>query len=328
MDSYRKKDDDTTHSIEDYEEDGIAAEEEEDGIAAEEEEDGIAAEQDRIAAEKDGVVARRMEPPKSKSKSDFDSAHITRRVVTLLSVLSSIPETGRGKTRRGERDTSGHELYTDSDRDIFDEEEEDTEEAPPPSSLISHTSSVSGEPIKRKRFMQRSPGLASPPPFKRQRRTQTASDTSMMAAKGFAERAKALVKTKKKLPVGAIGRLLCQHDIGADYNTFASNTLRGIRLDVEEGKSVARMLATVPEPSDSIVRQLLSIVEQQQSTIMGLTTVLDSCLAGMQQLEQQQADCTVTKSKELTLPEPTFLAYDNVTQVWRVPQLDVSEMED
>lgn len=45
----------------------------------------------------------------------------------------------------------------------------------------------------------------------------------------------------------------------------------------------------------------------------------------MQRLEQQQADYTATKSKELTLPEPTFLA---VTQVWRVPQLDVSEMED
>ncbi|VDP57533.1 unnamed protein product [Heligmosomoides polygyrus] len=48
----------------------------------------------------------------------------------------------------------------------------------------------------------------------------------------------------------------------------------------------------------------------------------------MQRLEQQQADYTATKSKEVTLSEPTFLAYDNVTQVWRVPQLDVSEMED
>ncbi|VDP05131.1 unnamed protein product [Heligmosomoides polygyrus] len=55
---------------------------------------------------------------------------------------------------------------------------------------------------------------------------------------------------------------------------------------------------------------------------------MDSCLAGMQRLEQQQADYTATKSKELTLPESIFLAYDNVTQVWRVPQLDVSEMKD
>ncbi|VDO62218.1 unnamed protein product [Heligmosomoides polygyrus] len=49
----------------------------------------------------------------------------------------------------GEFSVEGHELYADSDCDIFDEEGEDTVEAPP-SSLISHTSSVSGKPIKRK----------------------------------------------------------------------------------------------------------------------------------------------------------------------------------
>ncbi|VDP03498.1 unnamed protein product [Heligmosomoides polygyrus] len=132
--------------------------------------------------------------------------------------------------------------------------------------------------------------------------------------------------TKDKLPIGKLGLAICQHDILADYHTFISCKMGDVRPVVEEGKRIAQTLSSVQQPADLIVRQLMNVVLDQSNMIIGLTAAVDSCIVRLTQLQKQLAEAVssvVKKSPEAKLPEETCLAFENLTQLWRIPQLAV-----
>ncbi|VDO40998.1 unnamed protein product [Heligmosomoides polygyrus] len=134
--------------------------------------------------------------------------------------------------------------------------------------------------------------------------------------------------TKDKLPLGKLGLAICQHDILADYHTFISYKMGDVRPDVEEGKTIAQTLSSVQQPSDLIVRQLMNVIADQSNMIVGLTAAVDSCMVRLTRIETELADArssVVKKCQEAKLPEDTCLSFENLTQVWRIPQLDVRE---
>ncbi|VDO29271.1 unnamed protein product [Heligmosomoides polygyrus] len=132
--------------------------------------------------------------------------------------------------------------------------------------------------------------------------------------------------TKDKLPLGKLGLAICQHDILADYHTFISCKMGDVRPDVEEGKRIAQTLSSVQQPSDLALRQLMNVVSDQSNMIVGLTAAVDSCMVRLTQLQKQLAEAVssvVKKTPEAKLPEETCLAFENLTQLWRIPQLAV-----
>ncbi|VDO88854.1 unnamed protein product [Heligmosomoides polygyrus] len=146
------------------------------------------------------------------------------------------------------------------------------------------------------------------------------------ASAGFAEKTKNLLMTKDKLPLGKLGLAICQHDILADYHTFISCKMGDVRPDVEEGKRIAQTLSSVQQPSDLALRQLMNVVSDQSNMIVGLTAAVDSCMVRLTQLQKQLAEAVssvVKKTPEAKLPEETCLAFENLTQLWRIPQLAV-----
>ncbi|VDP27118.1 unnamed protein product [Heligmosomoides polygyrus] len=110
-----------------------------------------------------------------------------------------------------------------------------------------------------------------------------------------------------------------------------------VRPDVEEGKRIAQTLSSVQQSSDLIVRQLTNVIANQSNMIVGLTVALnpkpkflvgqvDSCMVRLTQLQKQLAEAVssvVKKSPEAKLPEGTCLGFENLTQLWRIPQLAV-----
>ncbi|VDO27298.1 unnamed protein product [Heligmosomoides polygyrus] len=165
---------------------------------------------------------------------------------------------------------------------------------------------------------------------------------------GFAEKTKSLLMTKDKLPLGKLGLAICQHDIPADYHTFISYKMGDVGPDVEEGKT--QTLSSVQLLSDLIVRQLMNVIADQSNMIVGVTAAVriisyclyflaepqtkifvgqvDSCIVRLTRIETELAGArssVVKKCQEAKLPEDTCLAFENLTQVWRIPQLEVQE---
>ncbi|VDO99061.1 unnamed protein product [Heligmosomoides polygyrus] len=108
--------------------------------------------------------------------------------------------------------------------------------------------------------------------------------------------------------------------------TFISCKMGDVRPDVEEGKRIAQTLSSVQQSSDLIVRQLMNVIADQSNMIVGLTAAVDSCMARLTQLQKQLTEAVssvVKKSPEAKLPEETCLAFENLTQLSRIPQLAV-----
>ncbi|VDP46874.1 unnamed protein product [Heligmosomoides polygyrus] len=135
--------------------------------------------------------------------------------------------------------------------------------------------------------------------------------------------------TKDKLPLGKLGLAICQHDILEDYHVgFPFLKIGDVRPDVEEGKTIAQTLSSVQQPSDLIVRQLMNVITDHSNMIVGFTAAVDSCMVRLTRIETELADArssVVKKCQEAKLPEDTCLSFENLTQVWRIPQLDVLE---
>ncbi|VDO19914.1 unnamed protein product [Heligmosomoides polygyrus] len=149
-----------------------------------------------------------------------------------------------------------------------------------------------------------------------------------LVSAAFAEKTKNLLMTKDKLSLGKLGLAICQHDILADYHTFISYKMGDVRPDIEKGKTVAQTMSRVQPSSDFIVRQLMNVIADQSNMIVGLTAAVDSCIVRLTRIETELADgrsSVVKKCQEAKLHEDTCLAFENLTQVWRIPQLAVQE---
>lgn len=154
---------------------------------------------------------------------------------------------------------------------------------------------------------------------------------SSSARAKFAERTKNLLRMKDKFPLGKLGLAISQHDMLADYHTFVFHKMGDVRPDIEEGKSIAQRLSDVPQSSDLIVRQLMNIIADQSNMIIGLTAAVDSCMLRLGRVERELAEArspVEKKSQESKLPEETCLAFENLTQMWHIPQLPLREWPD
>ncbi|VDP11771.1 unnamed protein product [Heligmosomoides polygyrus] len=76
-------------------------------------------------------------------------------------------------------------------------------------------------------------------------------------------------------------------------------------------KSIAKSLSKLPEPSDYIVQRLMITFEQLSSMVIGLAAVV-----------------RILESEGQKLPEATTFVYDNLTQLRRVPLLEVTDWDD
>ncbi|VDO66970.1 unnamed protein product [Heligmosomoides polygyrus] len=113
--------------------------------------------------------------------------------------------------------------------------------------------------------------------------------------------------------------------------TFVFHKMGDVRPDIEEGKSIAQRLSDVPQSSDLIVRQLMNIIADQSNMIIGLTAAVDSCMLRLGRVERELAEArspVEKKSQESKLPEETCLAFENLTQMWHIPQLPLREWPD
>ncbi|VDP28111.1 unnamed protein product [Heligmosomoides polygyrus] len=149
---------------------------------------------------------------------------------------------------------------------------------------------------------------------------------------GFAEKTKNLLMTKDKLPLGKLGLAICQHDFLADYpRSFISYKMGDATPDVEEGRTIAQTLSSVQQPSDLILRPLMNVIADQSNMIVGLTAavkVISYCLyllAEPQTKIFRWSGRFLHEMPEAKLPEDTCLAFENLTQVWRIPHLEVQE---
>ncbi|VDO88078.1 unnamed protein product [Heligmosomoides polygyrus] len=72
----------------------------------------------------------------------------------------------------------------------------------------------------------------------------------------------------------------------------------------------------------------MNVIADHSNMIVGLTAAVDSCMGRLTRIETELADArssVVKKCQEAKLPEDTCLSFENLTQVWRIPQLDVLE---
>ncbi|EYB84303.1 hypothetical protein Y032_0319g2362 [Ancylostoma ceylanicum] len=127
-----------------------------------------------------------------------------------------------------------------------------------------------------------------------------------------------------KLVVEELGRTV-DRNISADadqYDDFLKNVLHKARVDMNRGRSLASTAKSIPQSSDSVVREMTTVVQSMSDTILGLGTMVDrrSATETREATAVVNASHQVTKLARMPLPTGAFFETKNVHQQWVIQE--------
>lgn len=117
-----------------------------------------------------------------------------------------------------------------------------------------------------------------------------------------------------------LGEAVANFDLGVSYDNFITGTMRDCKMNMTKAKVLQKQSSNVKESSDSIVRSLTAVVQQQAKAILGMSAALDSVFEHARDTRRKllKIEGQVTKANYPTLPEGLRLHASNLTHSWRI----------
>ncbi|KAL6725929.1 hypothetical protein Aduo_007950 [Ancylostoma duodenale] len=103
--------------------------------------------------------------------------------------------------------------------------------------------------------------------------------------------------TDPKVVLEELGRTVDKSVLSEEYNDFLKNALHNARVDMNRARSLASTSKLLPQSSDSVVRELTTVVQSMSNTVLGLAAMIDGL-----QLRLEKQSVAVLNAKHQARP--------------------------